>query len=265
LAEGRPLPDELDTEAERLSRQYQFFHWHLAFPEVFAKGGFDCVLGNPPWERVKFQEREWFSASRPQIANAATAALRDRLISQLQAEEPRLFVAYQEARRQAEGEANFARLSGYFRYGASGDTNTYPLFTEIAVNHVSDTGRAGLIVKTGILADYSLRNFFSYLVVSGRFVSAYDFSNRKLIFPAVVANERFTLLTLCGPTAAQNTIRISILNEDVSDLAVDNRVWELSRENLGRINPNTKTCPLFQTARDALIALTDNSKLPDVP
>jgi hypothetical protein len=51
LADGRPLPQNLAAEVDRLARQYQFFHWHLAFPEAFANGGFDCVLGNPPWVR----------------------------------------------------------------------------------------------------------------------------------------------------------------------------------------------------------------------
>ena len=55
LAAGQRLPADLAIEVERLSDQYQFFHWHLALPEVFANGGFDCVLGNPPWERVKLQ------------------------------------------------------------------------------------------------------------------------------------------------------------------------------------------------------------------
>jgi hypothetical protein len=41
------------AEVERLSGQYQFFHWHLAFPEVFEKGGFDIQLGNPPYIRVQ--------------------------------------------------------------------------------------------------------------------------------------------------------------------------------------------------------------------
>jgi len=57
LAAGRSLSADLTAEVEHLSDQYQFFHWHLAFPEVFANDGFDCVLGNPPWERVKLQRR----------------------------------------------------------------------------------------------------------------------------------------------------------------------------------------------------------------
>ena len=57
LADGRPLPVALAAETARLSGEYQFLHWHLAYPEVIAKGGFDCVLGNPPWERIKLPGR----------------------------------------------------------------------------------------------------------------------------------------------------------------------------------------------------------------
>ncbi|MGH2479850.1 MAG: Eco57I restriction-modification methylase domain-containing protein, partial [Ktedonobacteraceae bacterium] len=69
------------AEVERLAAQYQFFHWHLAFPDVFHvpanieeaenaqagwSGGFDVVLGNPPWEKIKLQEKEWFASRRPE-------------------------------------------------------------------------------------------------------------------------------------------------------------------------------------------------------
>jgi hypothetical protein len=56
------------AEINRLSRQYQFFHWHLAFPEVYAKGGFDCVLGNPPWERLRMEEVQFFTTYSKDIA-----------------------------------------------------------------------------------------------------------------------------------------------------------------------------------------------------
>ena len=46
-------------------------------------GGFDVVLGNPPWERIKLQEKEWFASRRPDIANAGNATQRRRMISAL--------------------------------------------------------------------------------------------------------------------------------------------------------------------------------------
>ena len=47
--------------ARQLASKYRFFHWALEFPEVFVRGGFDCILGNPPWERIKVQQLEFFS------------------------------------------------------------------------------------------------------------------------------------------------------------------------------------------------------------
>lgn len=256
------------SEIERLSEQYHFFHWHLAFPDVFNvppsgknaenkhvgwNRGFDVVLGNPPWERVKIQDREWFAVSRPDIANAASAALRKKLIDNLASSDPVTHRAYLDARRASEGDAHLVQDSGRYRLGAGGDTNTYPLFIELAGEVIHGRGKVGLVVKTGILADYSLRGFFQALVDARQLQSAYDFSNRKLIFPAVVANERFTLLTLTGMLAPAAAATLSILNEDVSDIWLPGRVWTLTADDINLLNPNTRTAPLFQTADDMLI------------
>ena len=42
-------------------KAHGLFHWELSFPHVFERGGFDVVLGNPPWERLKLQEQEFFA------------------------------------------------------------------------------------------------------------------------------------------------------------------------------------------------------------
>jgi hypothetical protein len=57
LADGAPLGAELEAAVTCATAEYRFFHWHLAFPEVYAKGGFDCLLGNPPWVRQEFLGR----------------------------------------------------------------------------------------------------------------------------------------------------------------------------------------------------------------
>jgi hypothetical protein len=77
-------------EVEKLAESYQFFHWHLAFPEVYAQGGFDCIIGNPPWERVKLQEKEWFAERCETIAMASNASARKKLIRELNATNPTL-------------------------------------------------------------------------------------------------------------------------------------------------------------------------------
>ena len=115
LAGGRSLPAELAARGEQLSRQYQFFHWHLAFPEVFAKGGFDCVLGNPPWERVKLQEKEWFAERSPEIANAPNAAARKRLIEALKAGDPAFINSFSTTRGRPRAKATFCGTAAAIR------------------------------------------------------------------------------------------------------------------------------------------------------
>ncbi|NED59539.1 SAM-dependent DNA methyltransferase, partial [Streptomyces sp. SID10244] len=97
------LNDRQAAEVQRLAAQYRFFHWHLEFPHIFPTtppagdslnsetgwaGGFSVVIGNPPWERVKLQEQEFFAARDPQIATAPNAAARKRLIKVLDEANP---------------------------------------------------------------------------------------------------------------------------------------------------------------------------------
>ncbi len=71
------------VKADELKLKRRFFHWHLDFPEVFARGGFDVVLGNPPWERIKLQEEEFFATRDEAIAKAPNKAARQKLIDEL--------------------------------------------------------------------------------------------------------------------------------------------------------------------------------------
>ncbi len=79
-------------------------NWHTHFPAIFEReeAGFDCVIGNPPWERLKLQEREFFSHSAPEIANAVNAARRRTLIAELEGGNPELFTRHQTAKQTAE-------------------------------------------------------------------------------------------------------------------------------------------------------------------
>ena len=104
------------------AREYLFLHWHLAFPQVFGEaktrfedddttgwtGGFDVMLGNPPWDQVQFREQEFFATGHPQIAQAKTGATRKRLVSALQTNEPNAFYEYVRAKGLVDGTRLFA-------------------------------------------------------------------------------------------------------------------------------------------------------------
>ena len=84
--QGHPPQGSLtETRATDAAAQVRAFHWPLAFPQVLEKGGFDCVVGNPPWEQLKLQEVKFFSSRNEEIAKAPTASERKALVELLAA------------------------------------------------------------------------------------------------------------------------------------------------------------------------------------
>ena len=261
IRDGQGTPPALTVKTvEELASQYHFFHWHLAFPQVFARGGFDVVLGNPPWERVKLQEQEWFASRVPEIG-AASPARRKRLIAELERVSPDMFAALTAARRAAEGQGHFPRASGRFPLCARGDINSYALFTELGLTIKTSGGRVGFVVPSGIVTDETYKDFFQDIVARNRLVSFWDFENRLGLFPGVDSRMKFGLLTM-GALATRAKARFAFFLHAPHDLQSDGRVLELSAEEIASVNPVSRTCPIFRTRRDADVALSTYKRVP---
>jgi hypothetical protein len=253
--QGQKVPDPVRLAAERVANAECFTHWKLAFPQVFARGGFDVVIGNPPWEKVKLSEKEFFATRAPDVANARNAAERRQKIERLAhapegSVERRLYDAYEQALRSSEGTGAWLHAASRFDLTGRGDVNLYAVFAETMLRLASDRGRSGLIVPTGIATDDSTKAFFGAISTEGRLVSLYDFENREGLFPAVDSRMKFCLLTLGRAEAAEFVFFVM----DVSQLRDERRRFRLTAAEFTLINPNTRTCPVFRSARDAALA-----------
>jgi hypothetical protein len=264
-------------EIERLATEYSFFHWHLAFPDVFkvppageraeneqtgSNGGFDVVLGNPPWEHTEIKEQEWFAQRSPAIA-AAAGAVRKRLIAQLQTTDIALYDSFKSELRIADGISQLVRTSGRYPLCGVGRINTYAVFAESNRALINRRGRMGVIVPSGIATDNTTRNFFSALVNSNTLVSLYDFENREGIFEGVDRRIKFSLLTVTGaPRPKGAAVDFFCFAHQTSDLADPHRHFTLTAEDIALINPNTRTCPIFRTQRDAEITKAIYRRVP---
>jgi hypothetical protein len=238
------------------ARNARAFHWPLEFPDVVQGGGFDVALGNPPWERIKLQEQEFFAARRPEIANAPNKAARDKLITALAAApggspERDLSDAFIAAKREAEATSEFVRVGGddggRFPFTGTGDVNTYALFAEIFSRLVAETGRAGIILPLGIATNETTSPFFAELVKSEFIASLYAFSEIKAWFSGTKDNQSFCLLTLAKSHEANFAFRI----ETWHDLEDERRRFSLHPDTIIAINPNTRTAPVFRSRADA--------------
>ncbi|MGK3119294.1 N-6 DNA methylase [Pseudomonas corrugata] len=232
--------------AQAVCREAQVLHWPLAFPQVFAVGGFDCVLGNPPWEVSQMGEEEFFATRAPHIAQLA-GEKRKRAIAALRVDDPRLWNKYLVESQRIAASNNFYREFGRFPMTAVGKLNTYPLFAETMSQIMQGLGRAGFIVPTGIATDDSTKAFFAHLTQNRQLVSLYDIENREAVFPSVHRSYKFCLLTLGAAPQAE----FVCFATQVSQLADPRRGFVLTPAEFRLINPNTLTCPIFRSECDA--------------
>jgi hypothetical protein len=243
------------AEVPEVARHARALHWPLEFPDVMSRGGFDVVVGNPPWERIKLQEQEFFAARNPEIANAPNKTARDKLIKALAnapigSPDRDLFDAFSAAKREAEATSEFVRLGGgeggRFALTGRGDVNTYALFAELFANLAQV--RAGVIVPTGVATDATTAPFFAELVEKKRLAQLVDFENRAGLFPAVDSRMKFCLLTL---GRCEGAARFAFFLTAPAQLAESERNFVLTSEIIASINPSTRSAPIFRSGFDA--------------
>jgi len=259
LRGGSQTQGGLLDQVQKLSQAESFFHWPLEFAEVAAGGGFDCVLGNPPWERIKLQEEEFFASREPEIAKAPNKAARQRLIDQLTQTNPALAQSFEDAKHGAECASKFVRQSGRYPLTAVGDVNTYALFAEHFRQLTSAIGRAGVIVPTGIATDDTTKDFFGDLVEKRAIASLFDFENKGEIFK-IHRSYKFCLLTLSGAPVKQ--AQFVFFATRVEHLRDERRRFTLDPEEIALFNPNTRTMPVFRTRADAELTRSIYQRVP---
>jgi len=268
--------ENLKQEIKEIVEQHRFFHWDVKFPDVFEgkNSGFDCILTNPPWEVLAFNEREFFTGKALPIEEAETQALRRKAIKKLlkgSEKEKKLHDDYVEAWRAVKKTDRYLRNSGLFKLSAQGTLNTYALFIERCWDILSPSGRTGMVVPTGIATYYYMQDLFGALVEKHSLLSLFDFENRHKLFP-IHRQFRFSLLTIGGgqqevtdipmafyclePEEVQEVLELipeeaKKIGPAIAQLPSEHRLFAFTIEDFKRLNPNTLTSPIFRTRRDA--------------
>jgi hypothetical protein len=260
----------LDSAAA-LGLERRFLHWELAFPNVWrrwqgmvSEGGFDAVIGNPPWDRMKLQEVEWFADRVPEIARQGRAADRKRMIARLRAAGGDLADAFAEAEWAAEAAARVAREGGAYPLLSGGDVNLYSLFVERALRLLDPKGIAGMLVPSGIAADKGAAAFFRQISTTGRLGALFDFENGlrtpEPFFPDVHPQFKFSALVVAG-TDRRFAAADCAFYQSSAEMAETNAL-QLAPSDFEAVNPNTGTAPAFRSKRDAQIVLDVYRRVP---
>ena len=251
---------ELWRDIRTIAEREGFLHWEVAFPGVWRhwqnkrpQGGFDAVIGNPPWDQIEQPEVEWFANRDDGIAHAATGASRKALINQKKKGGDKLALQYETVRRRAEAMRLFVRSSDQYPLLSGGRINLYSLFVERAMSLIGRDGIIGLLTPSGIYADKTASRFFKSLSTSGRVGGLFDFENKKIFFKEVHASFKFCALIFGGEERRFDQTQCAFFLHDTKTIQDEDRCFPLTTADFERVNPNTGTAPVFRNRNDAEI------------
>ena len=249
IVDAQRLPDDFRQEVANVARQHRFFHWCVEFPEVFAyDGGFDVMCGNPPWDKLQMEDEKWFVGKDMDIVNAANQSERNKKIKALAYSNPALFEAYQRARIDIASQSSFIKNSGRFVLSNYGKLDFYPLFAEHCMNCSKEAW--GLVVPIGLITNDSCKSLFGKLVEENRLKSIYCFENKEKLFE-IDSTIKFCLLTAGKKSETSRIVHSGFYLTRIDHLLDSSRIYQLRTDDFALLNPNTKTCPIFRTSRDA--------------
>ena len=245
-------------DARSIADHERFLHWEVAFPGVWRdwqdvrpQGGFDAVIGNPPWDRIEQQEVEWFAIRDNEVALANTGAMRKALISCRVEEGNELALEYEKVRNTAATMRALARSYGDYPLLSGGRINLYSLFVERAMSLVKHDGFVGLLTPSGIYADKTASEFFKSVSTGGRIGGLFDFENKKIFFKDVHASFKFCALLLGGEKRRFDQTECAFFLHNTNTIKDPDRCFSLAPADFALVNPNTGTAPVFRTRRDA--------------
>lgn len=140
--------------ARDVAVETKFFHWDLEYADVFAEGGFDLVLGNPPWAPVRWEEADFFEAASPGIhEKKGDSKARSEAYSKVLSATEHLVEQYHDAACKVDGLSIFLRQSGTYSFRDSSQTNTYRYFYQRFYMLTRLQGVHAMIAQDGILTD----------------------------------------------------------------------------------------------------------------
>ena len=245
--------EEIWRDARAAARDEAFLHWEVAFPGVWQdwqdanpQGGFDAVIGNPPWDRIKLQEVEWFAPRDSEIAHLATAAARKSRIRWLRDNADPMADDFDAAKRRADTLGALVRGSGHYPLLGGGDINLYSLFVERAMGLVKPDGIVGLLTPSGIYADKTAAKFFKSVSVGGRVAGLFDFENKKG-YSSRTFMPPSSSAPLCMAARSGTSTRLGALSSSTTQVrSTKVTASPLSANDFVRVNPNTGTAPVFK-------------------
>jgi hypothetical protein len=249
--------EQLRSVSKEIARQHDFYHWELEFPEVFfdergeplASPGFDAVVGNPPWDIIKPNSREFFSNYEPRFRKLPKQIAQQKMDELCQ--DNAIAAAWREYSAKIEGQSRFIRSSTIYQHYGGGDLNSYKVFLERFLQLTKHGGVTALVVPSGLTTDEGSTQLRKLLFDDTRILCWYSFENRQKVFPI---DSRFKFILLAAEKGSKTeSFPCFFYRHDLADLETEHRrelKLEMPLELVRRFSPETLSIMEFRSRRD---------------
>ena len=194
-------------QIEAYATRYRFFHFEVAFPEAFAgaQKGFDIIVGNPPWDKTKFSDTDFFPqyhSNYRSLKNSEKAAVQKRLL-----ESEHIAAAYEIAKREMEVADDYYTAASPLNKGA-GDGNLFRLFVERNLGLLAAGGSLNYVLPSALMFEEGSTVLRKHIFTHCHMPFFYSFENRNGIFPDVDSRYKFALMQVVNsaPVSAPDQI-----------------------------------------------------------
>ncbi len=263
----RAKPEEVKAftaiweRARTLIGEERFLNWQISFPGVWdnwaskgREGGFDAVVGNPPWDRFEFEELPWFAARDESIATEPLKSKRKTMIAALKDRRPELFLEFNTAQARQSAAAKIVKTGKIYSQLNGGKLNIYKIFVERALSLIRPNGLIGLLTPIGIGTDLNVSSFLRKITETDRLKAFVAFENkRRWLFADVHAEDQPTIFCVGGEDRHFPTFKYAVKLHRLPTGPDAEKPVTLTKETLAKVNPTTSTMPIFRTMTDLAI------------
>ena len=215
------------------------------------------VLGNPPWEKLRFEERAFFRPVCPAISAISQKNKREKEIKKLAVNWLELLEYYKLLQDDYASVKKEIPKHPLLKVSLVGELNTYAMFAELASRLTEKDGFAAIIVKSALVTSTCYSSCFRHFVNQGSLSEVFLFDNREKLFQ-IDSREKFCVLFFGGEHAGGIKVHYGLTKQEqiLSSVPIN-----VTSEELELINPETGLLPNVADSKEFSFLLRTHRSL----
>ncbi|MFT5410042.1 MAG: hypothetical protein ACI9NC_002769 [Verrucomicrobiales bacterium] len=189
-----------------IANERKFFHWELEYVDLFAeRGGFDLILGNPPWVQIAWSEDDLLAESNPFILTRGYSAPKTRKWAEENGvlDDPKQRADYFGEYLEFSGTQEYLNANQNYSLLKGQKANLYKCFLPRAWSLTNQYGATGFLHPEGIYDDPKggalRKNLYP------RLRRHFQFQNGLFLFPDVAHRAKYSINIYGGPSTPKIT------------------------------------------------------------